>query len=110
MIKFKKMSFYIGALTEWVDIKDYGDIELGCSSSLECPKNMSNYHEVVSTMRNLSDKVHEVLSNKRMCITLGGDHSLGFGEYTAEQYILRALINNVLHIWKLRKLRLKSMF
>lgn len=54
---------------------------MGQSSASESPKNMFNYHEVVSTMQNLSDKVLEVLKDNRMCITLGGDHSVGFGKF-----------------------------
>lgn len=66
---------------EWVDILDYGDIQLEPLSkdSLLFPPNMLNYHEVIKTMRNLTDKVYEVLSDQRMCITLGGDHSLAIG-------------------------------
>lgn len=67
-------------IIEIVDIKDYGDITLGKICDAESPKNMFNYHEVVSTMQNLSDKVLEVLKDNRMCITLGGDHSVGFGK------------------------------
>lgn len=74
---------------EWVDIKDYGDIKLGEPSHAESPKNMSNYYEVVNTMKNLSDKVYEVLKDKRMCITLGGDHSLGFGKFISTGRSLR---------------------
>lgn len=40
---------------------------------------MRNFHEVVNTMRNLSDRVHDVLQDGRLCMTLGGDHSMGFG-------------------------------
>lgn len=58
---------------------DYGDIELGAPSDASGPANMHNYHEVISTMRNLSDKVYKVLSDERLCVTLGGDHSLGIG-------------------------------
>lgn len=64
-----------------MDVKDYGDIALGQVSASESPKNMFNYHEVVSTMQNLSDKVLEVLNDSRMSIVLGGDHSVGFGKF-----------------------------
>lgn len=64
-----------------MDIKDYGDITLGRISDAEAPKNMFNYHEVVSTMQNLSDKVLEVLKDNRFPITIGGDHSVGFGKF-----------------------------
>lgn len=40
---------------------------------------MHNYHEVMNTMRTLSDRVCEVLHSGRLCITLGGDHSIGIG-------------------------------
>lgn len=65
---------------EWVDIVDYGDIKLGTTPPNSItPNNMANYFEVINTMRNLSDKVFEVLSDQRLCVTLGGDHSLGIG-------------------------------
>lgn len=52
---------------------------LGTPSTSEHPSNMHNYYEVINTMKNLSEKVFEVLSDQRMCVTLGGDHSLAIG-------------------------------
>lgn len=40
---------------------------------------MRNYHEVMGTMANLAERVSQVLHDGRLCITLGGDHSLGLG-------------------------------
>lgn len=76
----KECLFYcFNILIEFVDIVDYGDIKLGEPTQLPNPPNMHNYHEVVNTMRNLSDKVFQVLSDGRLCVTLGGDHSLAIG-------------------------------
>lgn len=64
---------------EWTDIVDYGDIPLGADSTEPAPPNMLNYHAVLNTMRIVSDRVCEVLHDGRLCVTLGGDHSIGFG-------------------------------
>lgn len=62
-----------------VDIKDYGDVPEVDVELPTLPKNMPNYQTVVGTMRNLSQRVSEVLNEGRTCITLGGDHTIAIG-------------------------------
>lgn len=63
-----------------VDIKDYGDVpEVDVELNNAVPKNMHNYRTVMGTMRNLSQRVTEIMNDKRFCITLGGDHTVGIG-------------------------------
>lgn len=62
-----------------VDIKDYGDVPEVDAEIVAVPKNMHNYQTVMGTMRNLSKRVTEVLNEGRMCLTLGGDHTVGMG-------------------------------
>lgn len=40
---------------------------------------MLNYKDTVNTMKSVSEKVTDILNDGRICFTLGGDHSIGFG-------------------------------
>lgn len=64
-----------------VDIKDFGDVNEVQTKFFDrqLPKNMSHYPYFAATMRNLSDKVKQVLDEDRMCWTIGGDHSIAVG-------------------------------
>lgn len=62
-----------------IDIKDYGDIEVQ-----EIPdghvENMLQLAHVSACTKELSLKVTSVLQNNRICVTIGGDHSIGIGK------------------------------
>lgn len=63
-----------------VDIRDFGDVqedELKIDEKL--PENMLNYKYHSATMKQLSDKVLNVLNDDRICWNLGGDHSIAVG-------------------------------
>lgn len=77
-----------------VDIKDYGDVPEVDVDVTSLPKNMQNYHTVIGTMRNLSHRVNQVLNEDRMCVTLGGDHSLGIGKYFAVFFFSSKMLKN----------------
>lgn len=40
---------------------------------------MKNYTHVISVMEEVSQNVYKILQDNRLCITLGGDHSMAFG-------------------------------
>lgn len=71
----------IEEFNENVDIKDFGDLPVNDSPSefKSSPKNMLNYSGFIPLMKSLSEKVQEVRAEKRICITLGGDHSIAVG-------------------------------
>lgn len=74
----------IKEFNEHVNILDYGDVIESDGTLLNgenVPKNMGNFAIFADTMKRLSDKVYEVLNDGRICWTLGGDHSIAFGEY-----------------------------
>lgn len=78
----------IKEFNHWVDIKDYGDVgervaKIG--KGLPIPSNMLNYGAFVGTMEALTEKVHEVYRDNRMCWTLGGDHSIAVGKFPKPQ-------------------------
>ncbi|XP_022906717.2 arginase-1-like [Onthophagus taurus] len=65
-----------------VSVKDYGAIGFDGnikSSSKKLPENMLNYERVVGYNKNLSEIVQKVINDGRICLTLGGDHSIGLG-------------------------------
>lgn len=71
---------------ENVDIKDYGDITESEAPTVEdvstIPMNMRNYHAVGfgDTMHKLAQTANKILRDGRLCMTLGGDHSIAFGK------------------------------
>lgn len=69
----------IQSFNQNVDIKDYGDIPEVDVELKSVPKNMHNYATAMGTMRNLSHRVNEILNEDRMCLTLGGDHTVAIG-------------------------------
>lgn len=71
----------IEEFNENVDIKDFGDLPINdAQSELKLsPKNMENYGGFMPLMKLLSEKVQEIRAENRICITLGGDHSLAVG-------------------------------
>ncbi|XP_077286666.1 arginase [Arctopsyche grandis] len=63
---------------EGIDIKDYGDVE-----AQQVPQghveNMLELAHVSACTKELSKMVTTVLNDGRMCVTIGGDHSIGIG-------------------------------
>lgn len=69
---------------ENVDIKDYGDVTESAEvidHAKKNIKNMPNYNEFIDVSYQLSEKVQQVLKDGRLCMTLGGDHSIAFGNF-----------------------------
>ena len=60
-----------------MDVKDYGDTSYTIDPKLkERVPNMKNYEHIVSCARVVSDKVCNIIKDKRICLTLGGDHAI----------------------------------
>lgn len=66
-------------LTDELQVKDFGDITYEPKTAQIKPRNMLGYDDVVACNQRLSEKVFDILSDDRMCITLGGDHAIGIG-------------------------------
>lgn len=73
----------ITGFNELVDLKDFGDLTIDSNNVKQsAPVNMHNFNTgFQSTMQRLSDKVQEIRKEKRICITIGGDHSIAVGEF-----------------------------
>lgn len=73
----------IKEFNENVDIKDFGDVAVNnIEQELESiPKNMLNYAGLLPTMKSVSEKIQDVRAENRICITLGGDHTIVIGLY-----------------------------
>lgn len=68
---------------EHVEIKDFGDVTLEPNEIRkweELPQNMKNYNSFMALMHRLSEKVCDIRNEDRICVTLGGDHSIAVGE------------------------------
>jgi len=67
---------------ETINIKDYGDITPKKNNKQEtsCAKNMLKLNDVSCFTSELSDACYTILNDQRMCITLGGDHSIAIGK------------------------------
>lgn len=62
-----------------MDVKDYGDIIYSIraeAKSHEVP-NMANYPHIPACNHELSKTVEQIIKEGRICLTLGGDHSIG---------------------------------
>lgn len=65
-----------------INVKDYGDIAYEEEpNSGRNVQNMKLLSHVAACNKNLSDKVEEILKDDRICLTLGGDHSIGEKKY-----------------------------
>lgn len=62
------------------NLKDYGDLKFEPSnkSKIQHPK-VKNLGSFLSSVELLSKKVCNVANENDLCLTIGGDHSLGFG-------------------------------
>uniref|UniRef100_A0A1Y1N303 Arginase n=1 Tax=Photinus pyralis TaxID=7054 RepID=A0A1Y1N303_PHOPY len=61
-----------------IDVKDYGDIVYSIDHDISnSVPNMLMYEHMVACTKVLSKQVTRVLNDGRICLTLGGDHSIG---------------------------------
>lgn len=69
---------------ENVDLKDFGDLSIDKTNNLpkKSSNNLLNYDGFMPLMKRLSEKVQEIRAENRICVTLGGDHSLAVGKIT----------------------------
>ncbi|XP_063700620.1 arginase-1 [Culicoides brevitarsis] len=65
--------------TKLLEVKDYGDISYEPININSGVRNLKNLPDVAGMNKSLSDKVYQILSEGRVCLTLGGDHSMGIG-------------------------------
>ncbi|XP_059480121.1 arginase, hepatic [Neocloeon triangulifer] len=61
------------------DVKDYGDVDYKVEQPGTQVNNMLEYDDFASCMEKVSSTVKQVLSEGRLCLSLGGDHSMGVG-------------------------------
>ena len=62
------------------DVKDYGDIEMVENSENPLgPNGEKNFYDVMEYNQRLANAVSSVVSENRICVTLGGDHSIAIG-------------------------------
>lgn len=64
-----------------IDIKDFGDVPFNdVQQTLETmPKNMLNYTGLMPLMKRVIEKIQEIRAENRVCIALGGDHTIAIG-------------------------------
>ncbi|XP_060517350.1 arginase, hepatic [Cylas formicarius] len=81
-----------------VNIRDYGNVAYDVAADLETNNvpNMKGYAHVAACNREISKNVSDIIRDGRICITLGGDHSLGIGTVDGH---LKAMNENVCVLW-----------
>ncbi|KRT78577.1 hypothetical protein AMK59_8403 [Oryctes borbonicus] len=80
-----------------LDIKDYGEFSYKNNCKDAQVSNMKHYDDVISCSKELSDKVEEIVRDDRICLTLGGDHSIGIG--TIHGHIKARNDENIAVLW-----------
>lgn len=60
-------------------LRDYGDVSYNLQEEacFHDVSNMINYPDIVICNYHLSKKTEQIIKEKRICLTLGGDHSIG---------------------------------
>lgn len=90
LLRDRHLAAKIVEFNENVDIKDFGDVVASepqvASGGPKCPDNMHNYDRFMPTMHRLSDKIGEVRRDGRICVTLGGDHSIAVGRFDSKGF------------------------
>nr|CAD7444637.1 unnamed protein product [Timema bartmani] len=62
------------------DVKDYGDVTYPAVETAEkFDHNMKALEHIAACHQKVSEKVQDVMKDGRVCVTLGGDHSLSIG-------------------------------
>lgn len=71
----------LGEIEGKLEIKDYGDVSYQIPKNLkgEHVPNMKSYAHVAACNYEVSKAVEKIIKDGRICVTLGGDHSLGVG-------------------------------
>lgn len=70
-----------------VDVKDYGDIPFDAKPDVLPNPQARNAQFVGAALQKVVDKVKSVLQEGRVCLTLGGDHSLGIATVVAHSQV-----------------------
>lgn len=61
-----------------MNIKDYGDITYNVDEEMcKHVPNMKEYSHVAACNHEVSKQVANIIRDGRICLTLGGDHSVG---------------------------------
>nr|CAD7395459.1 unnamed protein product [Timema cristinae] len=62
------------------DVKDYGDVTYPAVETAEkFDHNMKALEHIAACHKKVSEKVQDVMKDGRVCVTLGGDHSVSIG-------------------------------
>ncbi|XP_017776807.1 PREDICTED: arginase, hepatic [Nicrophorus vespilloides] len=87
----------IQSIDKNMDIKDYGDVSYTVSKDVsEEVENMREYEHMASCCREVSKNVAKIINDGRICLSLGGDHSIGLG--TVDGHI-QAKSDNIAVLW-----------
>ncbi|KAJ0181131.1 hypothetical protein K1T71_003216 [Dendrolimus kikuchii] len=78
-----------------LDIKDYGDIDVGSFEEPVNVDNMAHLPLVSDCNRKLSERVAKILKDGRVAVTIGGDHSIGVGTVDGHY----SVNNDMILIW-----------
>ncbi|KAJ8958828.1 hypothetical protein NQ318_019590 [Aromia moschata] len=87
----------LASIHKKINIKDYGNVSYEINEEIEKHvPNMRDYVHIASCNYELSKNVERIINDGRICLTLGGDHSLGIG--TVDGHI-KAKQENVCVLW-----------
>lgn len=72
-------------LEKGCNITDHGDIHYSIVERNEEVPNMHHLEHIAACHKELSQKVVDVMNLQQMCLTIGGDHSIGIGTIDGHQ-------------------------
>ncbi|XP_018326945.1 arginase, hepatic [Agrilus planipennis] len=82
---------------DYIDVVDYGDIAYSVDSSIsKSVPNIRMYEHMVACNKEVSKRVRNIIESGRICLTLGGDHTIAVG--TVDGHI-QAKSENVCLLW-----------
>jgi len=80
-----------------MDVVDYGDVKYEVNKTIcDAIPNMRDYEHMVPCAQEVSKRVANIIRDGRICLTLGGDHSIGVA--TVDGHI-QAKSENVALLW-----------
>ncbi|KAK9875152.1 hypothetical protein WA026_005943 [Henosepilachna vigintioctopunctata] len=79
-----------------LDVEDFGEVKFSSKKLKRPVSDIKNYAEFIGCIERVSKRVHSIIEEGRLCITIGGDHSIAAGTVDGHA---RAKDGNIAILW-----------